>query len=206
MRISDFVQTWSQSPFRDCDGAPWTATIQADALIAAAQVRLSVDYVELAPQIFRHASAVIEDGAIVKAPAILGPNTFVAANAYLRNGTFLDDGCIVGPSCELRATFMFAGSKVAHLSFVGDSIIGAGANVEAGAMIANYRNEMDDKEIRIKTASGVLRTGVDKFGALIGDGVRIGAGAVIAPGALIAAGTRVPRLARIDQHPEPLIE
>ncbi|MFN0022908.1 MAG: transferase, partial [Parvularculaceae bacterium] len=107
----------------------------------------------------------------------------------------------VGPACELKSVFMLKGSKVAHLSFVGDSIIGAGANIEAGAMIANYRNECAEKRIRISVGGAVIDTGVDKFGAVIGDGARIGANAVIAPGALIAPGTIVPRLSLVDQAP-----
>jgi bifunctional N-acetylglucosamine-1-phosphate-uridyltransferase/glucosamine-1-phosphate-acetyltransferase GlmU-like protein len=148
-----------------------------------------------------HASATVEAGAVVKGPAILGPRSFVAAGAYLRGGVFLGEDCIVGPSCELKTTMMFGGSKVAHLSFVGDSIIGSGVNIEAGAIVANYRNEMDDKRIRIAWRGGIIDTGVEKFGALIGDHARIGANAVVAPGALIEPGFRLTRLGKLDQHP-----
>jgi NDP-sugar pyrophosphorylase family protein len=146
-----------------------------------------------------HRTATVEAGAVIKPPAIIGPNCFVASTAYLRGGVFLDEGCIVGPACELKSTFMLAGSKIAHLSFVGDSIIGAGANIEAGAIIANYRNERVDKRIRIAFDGEVIDTGVEKFGALVGDGAKIGANAVIAPGALIRPGAVVPRLALVDQ-------
>lgn len=81
---------------------------------------------------------------------------------------------------------------------MGDSVLGADVNVEAGAMIANYRNERADKRIRIRTEGGEIDTGVEKFGALIGDHARIGANAVIAPGALIPRGAIVPRLGLVD--------
>jgi bifunctional N-acetylglucosamine-1-phosphate-uridyltransferase/glucosamine-1-phosphate-acetyltransferase GlmU-like protein len=77
---------------------------------------------------------------------------------------------------------MFAGSKLAHMNFVGDSIIGADVNIEAGVIIANYRNELESRNIRIGYREQVINTGVGKFGALVGDGSRIGANAVIAPG------------------------
>ncbi len=96
---------------------------------------------------------------------------------------------------------MLLGAKIAHLSFVGDSIIGAGANIEAGAMLANYRNEREDRRIRIMFEGAVIDTGVEKFGSLVGDGSKIGANAVIAPGALIRAGEIVDRLALVDQSP-----
>ncbi len=179
--------------------APWEITSRAKAIVTRAISGLT-GY-EIADGVAIHRKANVEKGAIVKGPAIIGPECFVAATAYLRDGVFLDEGCVVGPSCELKSVFMLMGSKVAHLTFAGDSIIGAGANIEAGAMIANYRNERADKRIRISVADAIIDTGVDKFGALIGDDARIGAGAVIAPGALIAKGEIVARLSLVDQAP-----
>ena len=146
-----------------------------------------------------HRRATVEKGAVVKGPAIIGPGCFVAATAYLRDGVFLDEDCIVGPACEIKSVFLLNGAKAAHLSFAGDSIIGAGANIEAGAIIANFRNERAEKRIRIKTGEKIIDTGVDKFGALVGDEARIGAGAVIAPGALIRPGAVIERLSLVDQ-------
>jgi bifunctional N-acetylglucosamine-1-phosphate-uridyltransferase/glucosamine-1-phosphate-acetyltransferase GlmU-like protein len=107
--------------------------------------------------------------------------------------------CIIGPAVELKTAFMFSGAKAAHLNVFGDSLIGADANLEAGSIVANYRNELDDKMIRIRLGERVIETGVDKFGALIGDGARIGANAVIAPGAVLSPGARVARLGLVDQ-------
>lgn len=85
-------------------------------------------------------------------------------------------------------------SKAAHLNFIGDSIIGSDVNLEAGSMVANYRNELSDKTIRIVQGDQVIDTGVEKFGALIGDGTRVGANAVVAPGAVLNRDARPPRL------------
>lgn len=68
-------------------------------------------------------------------------------------------------------------------------------------MVANYRNELADKTIRIPHCGTVIDTGVDKFGSLIGDQVRIGANAVVAPGAILALGQKLGRLQLLDQHP-----
>ncbi len=148
-----------------------------------------------------HHRAEVEAGVNINGPAIIGPDTFVGAGALIRGGVFLARGCIVGHACELKTSFMFAGSKVAHLSFVGDSIIGARVNIEAGAVVANYRNEFSDKRIRILWNGENIDTGVEKFGALLGDDVRIGANSVIAPGAILSPGTIVPRLSKVDQYP-----
>ena len=179
------------------DLQPWEITASADAIIRKAIGAL--EHYSASDGVAVHRTANVEAGAVIKSPAIIGPKCFVASTAYLRGGVFLDEDCIVGPACELKSTFMLAGSKVAHLSFVGDSIIGSAANIEAGAIIANYRNEREDKHIRILFEGGIIDTGVDKFGALVGDGARIGANAVIAPGALLRPGAIVPRLALVDQ-------
>lgn len=203
INIRSFVASWISSSFARHQLAPWQVTFRATELIREAIGELDASYAIDGDKAV-HESAIIEPGAIIKGPAILGPGSFVAATAYLRGGVFLGSDCIVGPACELKTTIMFNGSKVAHLSFVGDSILGAGVNIEAGAIVANYRNEMDDKRIRILWQGDIIDTGVDKFGALIGDHARIGANAVVAPGALIAAGFRLTRLGKIDQHPQPL--
>ena len=85
----------------------------------------------------------------------------------------------------------------------GELLPGPRPCIEAGAIVANYRNEMDDKRIRIVWRGDTIDTGVDKFGALIGDNARIGANAVVAPGALIEPGFRLARLGKVDQHPNP---
>jgi len=202
--IRDFIAAWPSSRFAQYGSKPWEITSQAVELVRSVISALGDGYA-VGGDTAIHASATVEAGAVVKGPAILGPRSFVAAGAYLRGGVFLGEDCIVGPSCELKTTMMFGGSKVAHLSFVGDSIIGSGVNIEAGAIVANYRNEMDDKRIRIAWRGGIIDTGVEKFGALIGDNARIGANAVVAPGALIEPGFRLTRLGKVDQHPNPLL-
>ncbi len=173
-------------------------TQSAQSAIEGLQGELNGEY-ELEGGIAVHRSAEIEQGAVLKVPVIIGPSSFVAAGAYLRGGVWLEESCIVGPACELKTCFMFAGAKIAHLSFCGDSVMGEGVNIEAGAMIANYRNERDEKRIVIHTEGDRIDTGTDKFGMLCGDDVRIGANAVIAPGAILQPAARVGRLALIDQ-------
>lgn len=179
------------------DRDPWAITSSADPIIRSTLKALS-GY-RISDGVAVHPKAILEPNVVIKSPAIIGPGAIVASGAYLRGGVLLGDDCIVGPCCELKSTFMLAGSKIAHLSFIGDSIIGAAANIEAGAIIANYRNELEDRRIRIFFDGAVIDTGVEKFGALVGDGARIGAGAVIAPGALIRPGEIVARGALVDQ-------
>lgn len=189
---------------------PWAITSTLPALVEAAIPSLGHQYIREG-SLARHVSAIIEPGAAIKGPAIIGPRCFVASTALLRGGILLDQDCIIGPSCELKTSVMLRGSKLAHLNFVGDSIIGHDVNIEAGAMLANYRNEKADKRIRIAVPNDpalaaifgppgtIIDTGIDKFGALVGDHSRIGANAAIAPGAILAPGTIVRRLQLVDQ-------
>ena len=198
--IASYVTAWSSSPFAKIDGPPWVVTQQAEALISSLFPALDPDY-RIENTIAIHRSAIIEAGAVLKAPMIVGPECFVAAGAYLRGGVYLERGCTIGPGSEVKTSFLFSDTKLAHFNFVGDSILGSGVNLEAGAIIANHRNESDDKHIRIVVADETIPTGVNKFGALVGDRVRIGANAVIAPGALLPPVTIVQRLQLIDQSP-----
>ncbi len=201
LAIADFIAGWSTSPFARPGQLPWQVTSRMAELVAAALTGTGGGFRLVGDQAI-HDSATVEPGAILKGPLILGPRALVASGAYLRGGVYLDADCVVGPGCEVKSSILFPGAKIAHLSFVGDSILGARVNVEAGAIIANHRNELDDKRIRIRHDGGIIDTGCDKFGALVGDDARIGANAVIAPGALIARGARIPRLGLVDQHPD----
>ena len=82
---------------------------------------------------------------------------------------------------------------------MGDSLIGADVNLEAGAVLANHFNERADKLIRVLADGKIVETGSVKFGALIGDGSRIGANAVTVPGTVLLPGSIVGRLQLLDQ-------
>jgi bifunctional N-acetylglucosamine-1-phosphate-uridyltransferase/glucosamine-1-phosphate-acetyltransferase GlmU-like protein len=201
IKLRDFLSSIERSPFASsADDAPWTVTAGLAGLLENLMRQLGSDYV-VADGIGVHRLATIEPGAIVKPPAILSAGSFVAASAYLRGGVFLGEACTIGPGVEFKTSILLSGSKIAHLSFVGDSIVGQDVNCEAGCVLANYRNENEDKRIRIRWGDSTIDTGVEKFGALVGDGARIGANAVIAPGSLIRPRSLIPRLSLLDQEP-----
>ncbi|MFZ6000095.1 MAG: hypothetical protein ACOYW3_06260 [Bacteroidota bacterium] len=141
-----------------------------------------------------HSTARIEPNVILKAPIIIGPGCFVASHAYLRGGVFLMENNSIGPGCEIKSSVLFPKTNLAHFNFVGDSILGSGCNFEAGSIIANHYNERDDKSIYVKVAGERIKTGVEKFGALVGDGSKVGANAVLSPGTVLEAKTVVKRL------------
>lgn len=198
--LGGYVARFASSPLAHWIGLdPWTLTTQS--VSTARQLVRMIDdpAYDIAGDVAIHRSATVEDGAMVKGPVVIGPGCFVAAGAYVRDGCWLEEAVILGPGAELKSSFVFRGAKLAHFNFVGDSVLGEGVNLEAGSIVANYRNEREDKQIRFRLAGRPIDTGVDKFGALLGDGVRIGANAVIAPGAVLAPGALIPRLSLLDQ-------
>jgi UDP-N-acetylglucosamine diphosphorylase / glucose-1-phosphate thymidylyltransferase / UDP-N-acetylgalactosamine diphosphorylase / glucosamine-1-phosphate N-acetyltransferase / galactosamine-1-phosphate N-acetyltransferase len=201
LRISDFTHALGGTPFAACaDAAPWELTASIEAHVRAALALLHPPEWQVHGVVAIHRSAKVEAGAQLKGPAMIGAECFVSATALLRGGVWLSARCAVGPACELKSSWLGAGSRLAHLNFVGDSVIGGDVNFEAGSIVANHRNEREDKRIRVRIG-GVLQTlEVTKFGAMVGDHARIGANAVLAPGTLLAKATVVPRLGLIDQE------
>ena len=177
---------------------PWSIVAHSTELVRAMLPTLGPEYAT-AGEVAVHRTAVVEAGAVLRAPAIVSRGCIVAAHAYLRGGVFLDEGVRIGPSCEVKGSFVFRESKLAHLNYVGDSLIGADVNLEAGAVIANHFNERSDRQISVLIGNRVVPTGVEKFGALLGDGSRIGANAVTTPGTILSPRSIVGRLALIDQ-------
>lgn len=200
VNVSDYIE--ALLPAGLAVAAPWQLTSEAEYYIGVLLTTLPAAEYVMTGAVAIHRSSTVEAGAVVKGPAIIGPRCFVAAGAYLRGGVWLEADCIIGPGAELKSSFMFAGSKLAHFNFVGDSLIGRDVNLEAGSIVANYRNERDDKEIRVRTGSGLMATGVTKFGALLGDHSRIGANAVLAPGVLLLPHGIVGRGQLLDQEHE----
>jgi bifunctional UDP-N-acetylglucosamine pyrophosphorylase/glucosamine-1-phosphate N-acetyltransferase len=108
--------------------------------------------------------------------ADIGPESTVGPFAFLRPGTVLGRGAKVGAYVEVKKSVIGDGSKVPHLSYVGDAEIGERSNIGAGSIFVNY-------------------DGVDKHATVVGDDVRIGSDTMlIAPrtvgdGAYTAAGS-----------------
>lgn len=177
---------------------PWTITTNIGRILLDKIRTLNSDF-KIFNEVAIHKSVIIDSHAIVKGPAIISAGCFIGAHSCLRGGIFLDENVSVGPGCEVKTSFLFSHSALGHFNFVGDSLIGSDVNLEAGAIIANHYNERSEKGITVVADGKSYATGIEKFGALVGDHSKIGANAVLSPGTILPPKTIVNRLQLIDQ-------
>jgi len=200
LRIQDYIASFPlKFPFLDPAIEPWKLTKDLSHFVERFAASVDLSGFEKAAGILVHREATIERGAMIKPPAIISAACFIASTAYLRGGVVLDRGVIIGPACELKSTIVMASSRVAHLSFVGDSLIGSDVNIEAGVVVANHFNELREQEVTVRVGGQAVRTGVATFGALIGDHSRLGANAVLSPGTILPPHSVVARLELVHQ-------
>ncbi|WP_315550280.1 bifunctional UDP-N-acetylglucosamine diphosphorylase/glucosamine-1-phosphate N-acetyltransferase GlmU [Microbacterium aurum] len=110
--------------------------------------------------------------------AVIGAGATVGPFAYLRPGATLAAGAKVGTFVEVKNSTIGEDSKVPHLSYIGDTTIGRGVNLGAGAITANYDDIAKHRtEIGDEVHSGSHNVFVAPV--RIGDGAKTGAGAVI---------------------------
>jgi bifunctional UDP-N-acetylglucosamine pyrophosphorylase/glucosamine-1-phosphate N-acetyltransferase len=127
----------------------------------------------------------VGDGAIIHAfshlqESDIGKNCSVGPYARLRPGSQMGEGAKVGNFVEMKKANVGKGSKISHLSYIGDCEMGSGVNVGAGTIVCNY-------------------DGVNKSKTEIGDGVFVGSNStLVAPltigqDAFVGAGSTVTR-------------
>ncbi|MBC6467202.1 bifunctional UDP-N-acetylglucosamine diphosphorylase/glucosamine-1-phosphate N-acetyltransferase GlmU [Actinomadura alba] len=134
-----------------------------------------------------------EDATVVNAVcdrAEIGPEVGVGPFAYLRPGARLRRGAKVGTYVEIKNAVVGEGSKVPHLTYVGDADIGKGSNIGAACVFVNY----DGVEKHRSTVGDHVKVGSDNMIVApveIGDGAYTAAGSVIVsnvpPGAMAVA-------------------
>jgi bifunctional UDP-N-acetylglucosamine pyrophosphorylase/glucosamine-1-phosphate N-acetyltransferase len=125
----------------------------------------------------------VEDGAVIHsfshiAGAHIGKGVSVGPFARLRPGTRLGEGARVGNFVEVKETVVEAGAKANHLTYLGDTSVGANANIGAGTITCNY-----DGSAKHRTEIG-RNAFIGSNSALVAP-VKIGEGAYIGSGSVI---------------------
>ncbi|HDM23387.1 glucose-1-phosphate thymidylyltransferase [archaeon] len=130
-------------------------------------------------------NTIIRSGAYIEGPVWIGDNCDIGPNCYIRPFTCIYDNCRIGNACEIKNSIIFEGSHIAHLSYVGDSIIGRDCNLGAGTITANLR--FDDKTVKVNIKGEIIDSGRRKLGVIMGHHVKTGINVSLMPGVKVGS-------------------
>jgi len=130
----------------------------------------------------------IRSGSYIVGPVVIGKNCDIGPNCFIRPFTSIGENVRIGNAVEIKNSSIMDGTNVAHLSYVGDSVIGSHCNFGAGTIVANLRH--DDANILSYIKQDKVDSGRRKLGAIIGDDVKTGINTSIYPGTVIEPGYR----------------
>jgi len=125
----------------------------------------------------------VEPGAYIAGPTVIGDYSEVRQGAYLRGNCLVGKRCVVGHVTEVKHAIFLDDAKAGHFAYLGDSILGNQVNLGAGTKMANLRFVKGN--VRVRTPAGTLDSGLRKFGAILGDQVQTGCNSVTNPGTVI---------------------
>lgn len=127
----------------------------------------------------------IRSGVYIEGPVYIGPHADIGPNTYIRPYTSIENNVRIGHACEVKNSVILSETHIGHLTYIGDSIIGAKCNFGAGTITANLRLNEANISVRIKEQS--QDSGRRKFGVIMGDNVKTGINVQIMPGIKIGA-------------------
>ncbi|UCD10300.1 MAG: NTP transferase domain-containing protein [Dehalococcoidales bacterium] len=129
--------------------------------------------------------SIIRSGSYISGPVVIGEECVIGPNCFIRPSTSIGNGCHVGAAVEIKNSIVMNRSKVPHLSYVGDSVIGEDCNLGAGTKVANLK--LNNKTVLV----GRKDTGRRKLGVIMGDGVETGINTSINVGTVIGSDSRI---------------
>lgn len=140
-------------------------------------------WIAVSGNIWIHSTVKMGAFVTLEGPIFLGPHCEVRAGAMLRGNVICGANGVIGNSCEIKNSLLLDRVQVPHFNYVGDSILGNGSHLGAGAILANLR--LDGQSVRIHLPSERVVTERRKLGAMLGDGAQVGCNAVLQPGAIL---------------------
>ncbi len=146
-------------------------------------VILTDDDIEIGP------GALVESGALIKGPSIIGAASEVRQGAYVRGGVMSLPGAVIGHTTEVKNSLLLKDAKAGHFAYLGDSILGNNVNLGAGTKLANLK--MTTTPYCFRFEDEVFQFARRKLGAIIGDDSETGCNTVLNPGTLLAPGAKV---------------
>ncbi|MGD0952867.1 MAG: bifunctional sugar-1-phosphate nucleotidylyltransferase/acetyltransferase [Methanotrichaceae archaeon] len=131
---------------------------------------------------------VVRTGSYIVGPVVIGEDCDIGPNCYIRPSTCLGKNVRVGNAVEIKNSAIMDGTKIGHLSYVGDSVVGSNCNFGAGTIASNLRH--DNANIKSYIKGLPVDSGRRKLGVVMGDDVKTGIHTTIYPGTVIESGHR----------------
>jgi len=141
-------------------------------------------HVKIKGKLYLGINSIIRSGCYVEGPVYIDDGCVVGPNAYIRPYTTIGRGCRVGNAVEIKNSLIMDNTKIPHLSYVGDSIIGRNCNLGAGTKVGNVR--LDQGIIKMRINQNLMDTGMQKLGCVVGDNVKTGLNVMINSGRKIS--------------------
>ena len=191
MKASDFFALPASlirfAPFFPAEDAPWLWLKKIARALEAAEFgpnELAIPPgVNLQGRVWLHPTVKLPAYATIIGPAHIGARTEIRPGAFIRGNVIVGEGCVLGNASEFKNCLLLDKVQAPHYNYVGDSILGNGAHLGAGVICSNLR--LDQGEVMVKLPTGVVGSGLRKFGAVLGDKAEVGCNAVLNPGTLL---------------------
>lgn len=169
---------------------PWEALRGIKELIVALGEKLNpAEYEEVSHHVWVHKTAKVFPSAYLGAPCIIGARTEVRHCAFIRGAALVGEDCVVGNSVELKNVILFDHVQTPHYNYVGDSILGYYSHMGAGSITSNVKS--DKMLVVVRDGNEEIKTGLKKFGAMLGDHVEVGCNSVLNPGTVIGRNSNI---------------
>lgn len=192
MKASDLFNLPESLPFADFfepDAPPWEWVSRIKDALEAFDFSSAEGQTEFAPgvsvsgPVFIHPTVKFPHVCSIAGPVYIGAGTEIRPGAFIRSQVIVGKGCILGNSCEYKNCLLMDKVETAHFNYVGDSILGSGAHLGAGAILANLRLLKGD--VAAHTPDGRVESGLRKLGAMLGEKAEVGCNTVLQPGTII---------------------
>jgi NDP-sugar pyrophosphorylase family protein len=190
VKAADFFQLpaslQSFASFFPADVAPWEWLKAIGPALKAADFsggQIIPAGVQVEGLVFVHPTAQLPHTATLIGPVWIGPGSKLLPGCFLRGNVIVGANCTVGHNAEIKNSLLMDDVQVPHRPYIGDSILGNGAHLGAGVVLSNLR--LDQKAISVRLPSGLVDTGLRKFGAILGDKAEVGCNAVLNPGTVL---------------------
>lgn len=172
--------------FFKADVHPWVWISQIENALASWNFKdkpVVPSGVHMEGNVYIHPSVKLPPYCVITGPVWIGPECVIRPGALIRGNVIAGARCVLGNSSEYKNCLLLEDVETAHFNYVGDSILGNGAHLGAGAICSNLR--LDRKPISIVGLNQTYDTHLTKCGAIVGDKAEVGCNAVLNPGTVL---------------------